>query len=274
MGRRRWTRGAVGAALAAVALVGLLWLVRDDGRGGAGADATSTTTTATTAPPTTSGSPTGGIQPDVTYDVDGIESADGDLDARLADAEAIMEPLGPQVVVADLPTREFTAFPAVARYQGFNPVAGATGCAGIMTRPLTVTGSWEKTASSGEQTAVVLVAAFDTERDAAEWAVALATEAGLQNEECTGFDLPPDRRSPESLQVSHRDVELPGLPDGTTYNTWVRPPARDVGGTVWEASALLVRGRYTIVVSVRYDVTDGSPPDALAAIAANVASRL
>ena len=154
-------------------------------------------------------------------------------------------------------------------------MVGTAGCAGIMTRPLTVTGSWEKTASSGEQTAVVLVGAFDTERDAAEWAVALATEAGLQDDECTGVrPALPDRRSPESLQVSHQDVELPGLPAGATYNTWVRPPARDVGGTVWEASALLVRGRYTIVVSVRYDVTDGSPPDALAAIAANVASRL
>ncbi len=219
---RRGRVALVGSLVAAAVLVaGLAWWARsgtDDG------SAEEVVKAASTVPeePTVTGTPYGGVQPDVTYDVPGHRDTSAVLAAQLGDLGPALESLAPGLTLIDSPTYTLERLPAIARWQAFNPERTPE-CMGILTDPLTVTGTWEKAASWPGNQLFLRVMQFADEDTAAEAYATLSLEQGVKAGECTGFAEPFGADDHDAIDVVHRIPPL-SLPPGTRYNSWLAPP--------------------------------------------------
>ena len=172
--------------------------------------------------PTVTGTPYAGVQPDVTYDVPGHRDTSAVLAAQLGDLGPALEPLAPGLTLIDSPTYTLERLPAIARWQAFNPERTPE-CMGILTDPLTVTGTWEKAASWPGNQLFLRVMQFADEDTAAEAYATLSLEQGVKAGECTGFAEPFGADDHDAIDVVHRIPPL-SLPPGTRYNSWLAPP--------------------------------------------------
>jgi hypothetical protein len=272
----------VGVALVAATVLAVTgWLVtRDDGDAEVlDSGVTSTTAGATEAEsspqsPTTDGSSIGGIQPDVTYDVPGVEDTSPRLGAALEDTAAIFAPLSTTAQVIDSNRFNIGSTPADVRYQAFNQ-ARTPECMGFMSRPVTVTGLWERAvAPDADSFAIATVLEFETETMADEAFVAFSTEQGPIADECRGFAEPFGVEDYDELDVVHRDPALVAVPAGTRYNSWLRP-ATDNPQFQYGLSSIAQKDRTLVLLGVLTTAAAGPPdPDTAGQTMANLLARV
>ena len=217
------------------------------------------------------GSPYGGVQPDVTYDVPGARDLSPVLAARLGDPNSLVLALGTGLTVVDAPTYPVERLPATLRWQSFNP-AGTPECIGLMSRPLTVVGLWEKSAIWPEHQANIRVVRFLNERQASEAFSGLSLEQGVTAGGCRGFarDLP--ATDPDEVDVVHREPAL-DLPAGTRYNTWVGPPPPSMTESTSISSAIVQVGDQVALVAVSSG-QDVLTPAQMSGLMTNIVTRL
>jgi hypothetical protein len=230
------------------------------------ASTTITTTKPAAAVTTTSISPLAGskagVQPGVQYDVPGLVDTSAELQQKLAEESLIFLPLaGPKPVDAPFYRLAFTSLPARFSYESFNPLSNSA-CSGMMSRPLSLVGLWERGAAWDGARVEVSVAEFDNEAAAHELYTAASINLGVDPKLCRRMgafgiaDL-------SDYSVVHRDLALSGtLPAEATFNSW-RGPQTTIGGTTYaQSTRLLVQhGRYVMDIGLVSDAKQGSADD-------------
>jgi serine/threonine protein kinase len=221
--RRRRVGLVLGGAVMTAALIAVaVWLVSsgpdDSSASDSGAGVSSDTTAA---PSTTTGSSIAGPQPDVTLVVPGVDATDQVLMARLGDGFEILSILSPTVAIKVDPVPLVTSTPAMVRYQAFNPLDTVT-CATHMSRPITVTGVWQRVGTWNGNVIVLRVYQLETEDFAREAYATFSLEQGASASECTGFGHGAVEPDHESISVVHRSPELAGRLRGITANSWLK----------------------------------------------------
>jgi hypothetical protein len=267
-------------------LVAAVALLIARGRDADPVDGPTTTATTTTEPensdrddsaiptPTTDGSSIGGIQPDVTYDAPGVEDTSPQLEAALEDTAAIFAPLSTTAQVIDSNRFNIGRTPAVVRYQAFNQ-ARTPECMGFMSRPVTVTGLWERAVAPDPNSfAIATVLEFETEAMADEAFIAFSTEQGPTSDECRGFAEPFGVEDYDELDVVHRDPALVAVPAGTRYNSWLRPTV-DNPGYQYGLAAIAQQDRTLVLLGVLTTAAAGpADPDTAGQTMANLLARV
>ena len=164
--------------------------------------------------------------------------------------------------------------PATLRYQAFNP-AGTPGCAGFMSRPVTVTGIWDRLTTWRDLLASTTVIDFATAAQADEAFVAFSLGQSPSSDECTGFNDDFGVKDHDQLDVTHQDPPLVGLPDGLRYNVWLKPAGAEYPQYRFGLAGVVQRDRTLVLFGV-LSTAEVGPPDvaATSAVLGNVLSRL
>lgn len=246
------------AGVAAVAGIGVL-LGRGDGPDAVVASDSTVPTTVvptTVAPSTTEGSPYPGLQPDVTYDVPRVPNTSSVISSKMGDPSAIFAPVSPTLTIIDTPYYLVERQPAIVRWQAYN-ARPAPECPGFLSRPMTITGMWDKTGGNDEYQSGVRVVEFETEAQAAEAFVALSLEQGAGPGECTGLLPEGGVADYDALSIDHRDPPL-ALPAAVErHNSWLNPPPPSNPDLTAVRAGIAQVGRY---VTSGYVASRTGPP--------------
>lgn len=278
-GRRRGPLLALAVAAAAVLTVLGLWLARDEQPpvdvAGARADrsedgpASTASTTAAVETSTTTTLPGVSGPVEVTYDAPGLNTSVA-LAERLGDPAGVFAPFGAGLDVFDTRWFPFRQLPATVRWQAYNQTDNPD-CTGFLSRPVTVTGMWDKTANGpGLQTAVS-VTEFQTAAQAAEAYVAFSLEQGAADGECFGF-VDGTAEDHDALGVDHTEVGL-DLPANDGSNNWLGPPPPSTTGFTSVRTGI-VRVDDTLVRAYAASAGETVSPETFAALLGGVVDRL
>jgi hypothetical protein len=174
----------------------------------------------------------------------------------MGDPSAIFATISSTLTVINTPYYLVERQPAVIRWQAFNARQNSE-CPGFLSRPLTVTGIWDKSAGDDGYQAGARVIEFETEPQAAEAYAALSLGQGAGPGECSGL-LPEGGVSDyAALSVEHRDPPLT-LPAGVDqHNSWLNPPPSSNPDLSAVRAAIAQVDRY---VATGYVASRSGPP--------------
>lgn len=188
----------------------------------------------------------GGIQPGVILGNSDLEDTSAELESTLSEEAVIFGRLPVLPVPRPYYGAILTTLPATFHYQAFNSELPET-CSGMMSRPITVVGLWERTSMWPGGIMLVAVAEAENAETAHELATVLSLDVGVQPADCHGigeFNV----SDYSDYGVEHRDVEEL-LPEGDLYNVWSETDLT-VGSQTWAYSTRMLTEVEQYVVDV------------------------
>ncbi len=214
-----------------------------------------------------------GIQPGIVYGAGDQSDTSTLLAAKLSEESVVFQDLPGAVVPFPYYGVRLQSLPATFHYQSFNPTVPGT-CDGMMSRPLTVVGLWERGTTWPQGFSIAAVAQTDGTSIAHELATVISVGLGVDAADCHGFGSY-NVADYDDYGVEHRDVdEL--VSGGAPYNVWSEHGAV-AGGKTWAYSTRMVMevGPYVVDLALATDSPLAAGNDhVVGQVASQIRSRL